>query len=292
MSFVELPDEKAIEVYVDDRIFTVFLHSDTLLKHVLYPIYTSSGKTITRGFPINPQDGEKTDHPHQVGLWFTFGDVNGLDFWNNSSSVKKEDKCKFGTVRFLHISEIDIPGNKLVVESEWVDCHGNVLLQETTSYIFTGKEQWRSIIRETTLTAIGEKVVLTENKEGLLGLRVARSLEEDISGIYANQWGDKGNDVWGKRASWVSLSGKVDDETDVSIVLFDHPDNLNYPAWAHARGYGLFAVNSLGGTAFDINAEKVNVILNKGDNLSLKYKMLIKDGNPITVDEIEEEMSF
>lgn len=40
----------------------------------------ASGKVITRGYPMNPRPFERMDHPHHVGLWFNFGDVNGLDF--------------------------------------------------------------------------------------------------------------------------------------------------------------------------------------------------------------------
>jgi len=32
------------------------------------------------------------DHPHHIGLWFNYGDVNGTDFWNNSDAVKPEER--------------------------------------------------------------------------------------------------------------------------------------------------------------------------------------------------------
>ncbi len=42
-------------------------------------------RRLTRGFP--PAAGERADHPHHVGLWFNYGDVNGYDFWNHSSAI-------------------------------------------------------------------------------------------------------------------------------------------------------------------------------------------------------------
>ena len=30
---------------------------------------------------IEPKTGERIDHPHHMGHWFNYGDVNGLDFW-------------------------------------------------------------------------------------------------------------------------------------------------------------------------------------------------------------------
>ncbi|MCX6308715.1 MAG: PmoA family protein, partial [Bacteroidia bacterium] len=86
---------KKIEVYLDSKFFTAFIYPDDMEKQVLFPIVSASGKTITRGYPLNPRPFERTDHPHHVGLWFNFGDVNGLDFWNNSYAIKPEDKIKY-----------------------------------------------------------------------------------------------------------------------------------------------------------------------------------------------------
>jgi len=36
------------------------------------------------------------------------------------------------------------------------------------------------------------------------------------------------------------LTGKVDSEA-VTLVLLDHPQNIGFPTFWHARGYGLFA---------------------------------------------------
>lgn len=93
-------------------------------------------------------------------------------------------------------------------------------------------------------------------------MRLDRNLEADISGIYQNKEGDTGNDVWGKRSAWVVLNGKIKDEK-ISIAIIDHPENPNYPGWSHARGYGLFAINNLGGRCFDKQAEKVQILLKK-----------------------------
>ena len=90
-------------------------------------------------------------------------------------------------------------------------------------------------------------------------MRLDRNLEADISGIYQNKEGDTGNDVWGKRSAWVVLNGKIKDEK-ISIAIIDHPENPNYPGWSHAREYGLFAINNLGGRCFDKQAEKVQII--------------------------------
>lgn len=110
--FIEKPDSQKISIYIDQTLFTEFLYSDTLYKQVLYPIYTASGTEITRGYPIRPKADERTDHPHQVGLWFSFGDINGLDFWNNSNRIPHDKKEHYGIIRFTGIKNINEKENK------------------------------------------------------------------------------------------------------------------------------------------------------------------------------------
>jgi hypothetical protein len=73
-------DNNKVEIYIDDQLFTNFFYPDDLEKPVLYPIYTASGKEITRGYPYNPRPFERTDHPHHVGLWLNFGGCEWAGF--------------------------------------------------------------------------------------------------------------------------------------------------------------------------------------------------------------------
>ncbi len=289
--------DQKVEVFVDGKFFTALIYPDDMEKQTLYPIVSASGKLITRGYPLDPRPFERTDHPHHVGLWFNFGDVNGLDFWNNSFAIKPEDKPKYGTIKFKEIVSEDPQEGKLVAASDWVDHEGNVLLEEETGYIFSGEENLRAIERITTLTAARE-VTFTENKEGLLGLRLDRSFEEPskkpekfldangietevpvlnnegVNGVYRNAEGFTGGDVWSKRSPWVALRAGKEGEV-ITLVVLDHVRNPNYPAWSHARGYGLFATNNLGGRAFDPNTAPVSLKLNQGEQVVFRHKLLI-----------------
>ena len=51
------------------------------------------------GFPLDPRPGERVDHPHHVGLWFNYGDVNGyrlLEQLRRHSS--RSNRNKMGTI--------------------------------------------------------------------------------------------------------------------------------------------------------------------------------------------------
>ena len=300
--------EKAneVKVYIDDGFFTAFIYPEDMEKQVLYPIVSASGKTITRGYPIRPRPYERTDHPHHVGMWFNFGDVNGLDFWNNSFAVKPGDKLKYGSIKFEKIVSEDPEEGRLVTSSFWEDNDGNKLLHETTTYLFSGSGNLRSIVRTTRLTALRE-VTFNENKEGLIGIRMDRSFEapsekpekfldangkvtevtvmnnDGVNGVYRNAEGITGGDVWGKRSPWVALRAVKDGEV-ITVVILDNPENPNYPAWAHARGYGLFAMNNLGGRNFDKNTQPVSLRLEKDEQIVFKHMLVI--GGDLTDEEI------
>ena len=288
---------KKVEVFVGGKFFTSYIYPDNMEKQSLYPIMTASGKFITRGYPLNPRPFERTDHPHHVGLWFNFGNVNGLDFWNNSFAIKPEDKPKYGTVKFRKIVSENPATGMLVMNSDWMDVNDKVLLNEEATFVFEGTGNFRSIERTTKLTA-KQTVTFEENKEGLIGLRVDRAFEEPsqkpeqfldakgnvtevpmmnnegVNGVYRNAEGIKGGDVWSKRSPWVALRGVKDGEV-ITIAIIDNKANPNYPAWSHARGYGLFATNNLGGRIFDKNASEVKIVLKPGESITFRHKIVI-----------------
>jgi len=306
VEFKNKDQEKKVEVYVDGKLFTTYIYPDNMEKQSLYPIISASGKIITRGYPMNPRPFERTDHPHHVGLWFNFGDVNGLDFWNNSFAIKAADKPKYGTVKFKKIVSENPKKGELITASEWVDVNNKVLLTEETTFTFSGSGNLRTIERTSKLTA-AQPVTFTENKEGLIGLRLDRAFEEPatkpekfldangietevpamnnegVNGVYRNAEGVSGGAVWSKRSPWVALRADKQGEI-ITIVILDNPKNPNYPAWSHARGYGLFATNNLGGRAFDKNATPVKLELKTGESVVIKHKILI--GGDLTDAEI------
>jgi hypothetical protein len=297
VEFVSDQENSKIEVYLEGEHFTSFFYPDDLEKPVLYPIYTASGIEITRGYPYNPRPYERYDHPHHVGLWFNFGDVNGLDFWNNSFAVNPDNKHRYGSIKFEEVTRKDPATGELAVKSSWRDIEGTPLIEEETTFIFGGENGTRTIKRISKLTAVQE-VHMQGNKEGLLGLRVDRAFEapanspqrlldaeanvieertlnnDGINGVYRNADGQEGGDVWGQRSPWVALSAEKEEEV-VTISIFDHKDNPFYPAWSHARGYGLFAVNNLGGRDMFDDAEDVDIRLAEGESISFSHLVVI-----------------
>jgi hypothetical protein len=275
-----------VDVTIDGKPLTSYIYPRELKKPVLYPIRTANGTAVTRNFPPDQNAGERTDHPHHVGLWFNHGDVNGLDFWNNSTAIPAAKAANYGTIVHRRIIEA-VSGQdrgELTVEMDWVGRDEKPVLKEQTRYVFRGTGDARSIDRITRLTALKEKVVFRDNKEGVLGIRVARALEHkakdapDVTGMYTSSEGLKGEKVWGTRGRWTMLTGTVAGEP-VTLAILDHPSNPGFPTYWHARGYGLFAANMLGQKVFSEGKEELNLTIDPGASVVFRHRILILGGN-------------
>ena len=299
---VKEPTGNKVNVFIGNKIFTSFLYPDSLEKPVLYPLRAANGMVVTRGFPLKPVAGEPTDHPHHVGLWLNFQNVNGLDFWNNSFAIPDDKKYLYGWIKTDRILEMSNgPKGVLSYHANWTNHQKEILLEETTRFEFSGNDHQRMIDRVTVLKANTE-VLFKDAKDGLLGLRLAHELqipanedqkfsddkgnvtvvkagEDNIAnGNYITSEGKQGNEVWSTRAVWCKVYGKMGKDS-VSIAIIDHPQNPNYPTYWHARGYGLFAANPLGENIFSNGKRTKNLQLKKGESVTFRYRIVIDENN-------------
>jgi len=309
IKFVTHSDENKTDVLIDEKLFTSFCWPENVYKPILYPVITSGGTEITRGFPLKPREGERNDHIHQVGIWFNYGNVNGFDFWGNGYRGIKEPNG--GVIKHVGIERLASKKGEgsFVSEEEWLSPEGVKLLTENTEYHFIASGDVRIIDRITSLTAGDSAVFFKDTKEGMFGIRVARQLElpanagvilldslgiplsvKDtlnlgVTGNYLSSEGLTGDSVWGTRAKWMSLSGIVGDEK-ISLVICDHPKNPGYPTYWHARGYGLFAANPLGWNDFSKNQQQFNFSIPAKKSAQFRYRVIISSGSQLTDSEI------
>jgi hypothetical protein len=307
--FVSKLSEKRVDVMVDGKFFTSYRWPDNVYKPVLYPVCAASGTEVTRGFPLKPREGERDDHIHQVGIWLNYGNINGIDFWGTGYTGSREPGN--GIIKQLSVDPTGGQGEGvLIAKASWIKPDGRVILSERSDYHFIPKGNLRIIDRITTLTATDTVVVFKDTKEGMFGMRVARSLElplnekvtlidasgkpssvkvnaaEGATGNYISSEGLTGEAVWGTRAKWMELNGLIGTEK-ISIVICDHPKNQSYPTYWHARGYGLFAANPFGWSDFTKGKETLGFKLDKGKSVTFRYRVIISTGNFLTPEEIE-----
>jgi hypothetical protein len=301
-----------VKITADGKPFTEYLYSDTLMKPILFPVTAANGTQVTRGFPLVPRAGESTDHPHQTGFWFNYGNVNGLDFWGNGSWIPDSSKSRYGTIRFRKISKIRNRHSKgsLSLSHDWLDFKGNKILEEQTDFLFSAGPDYRIIDRITKITANSEIVTFPDTKEGAFAIRVAKFLEvpsaearvfldsdghatevpanteREVSGNYLSSEGIEGVKVWGTRAKWMKLYGRIGQDT-VSLVFMDHPGNPNYPTYWHARDYGLFSANPFGVKDFTAGKDSFNFKMKKGEAVTFRHRLYIRSGNAFPAADIE-----
>ncbi len=301
VTIVEQKEKQQLDVMIDGQPFTSYCYWDSQKKPILYPLRTSKGTVVTRSYPVANVAGERTDHPHHVSVWFNYGNINGVDFWNNSGGRGSE---KMGTIHHKAVKAVKNGRGRasLDVTMDWIMPDGSKVLQQDETIIFRASGSVRAIDRIITLTAQEKKVVFGDSKEGALGIRVARQLEEPskepliftdasgnptsvavldnagVDGVYLSSEGNVSEkNSWGKKAKWMTLSGNVKAE-DVVLAIFDHPKNPLYPTYWHNRGYGLFAANPFGAKEFTRGATVLNYTLEPGQKATFRFRIIVNSG--------------
>jgi len=304
--------DKRVDVTVDGKPFTSYRWDERIFRPVLYPILSSGGSFITRGFPYETRDGDTIDHPHQVGCSLSYGNVNGIDFWNSSTFRTADEMKHMG--RIAHTSIVSTKSGdgkgELVTTAAWIKPDGSTVLSERTRYTFHASGSRRWIDRETRLTADVEDVTFGDSKEGMFAIHLPSELEQSdqtkvkvttaqgaisvrgasdiLSGVYSNSEGLIGEDkVWGTLGKWAAVSGHIGSE-NITVAMFDHSSNTNFPSRMMTRGYGLLALNPFGQKQFDAKLAERKFVLKRGDWITFRHRLLIVSG-PISSNTIGDE---
>jgi hypothetical protein len=257
-----------VRVELGGQLFTEYIFKGAQ-KPYLYPVLAADGTPMSRNFPMKKGvAGEVEDHPHHRSLFFTHGDVNGLDFWAEMGGAKQgkivnesvEHSVKNGT-GIIH------------ARNKWVGPDGAVQLTDDTTIRFRATPDGRILDYEVTLKAPANKpVVFGDTKEGSMAIRLPlwmtpphsysatvkddagaskkKKVDHDGKGTIVNDAGVTNKPTWGKRSTWVDYYAPKDGKV-YGVAMFDHPSNPRHPTWWHVRDYALFAANPFGKHDFE-----------------------------------------
>jgi hypothetical protein len=273
-----------IDVSVDGKPFTTLYFGPEAPKPYLHPVRAADGTIVTRLYPMEVVESEPHDHPHHRGIWFTHGDVNGIDFWANEADSR--GPMKKGKVVLRHIDSVDDASGTIRAVFEWQGPDGKILLTEDRTMVFGGDAERRTIDFDVSFGAGVQEVKFGDTKEGTFAIRLAAPLEEPHrraegrTGTIVNAEGKTGEaNTWGKPSPWVDYSGKLDGKP-VGVAIFDHPSNPKHPAFWHVRSYGLFAANIFGEhDFFNDKARDGSVSLKPGESIRFRYRVLVHPGD-------------
>ncbi len=275
-----------VDVFIDGHPATSFYYGIGVTKPYLYPLRTADGTILTRGWPMDPRDGERHDHTHHRGVWFAHSDVNGIDFWNSDPSYTKP-LVSDHPMGHIEVTKLEIVSPFIHAQLAWVDPSGKTLLTEDRAMIFHSRNP-RFIDFDITLTALS-RVTFGDDKDGVFGLRVAPELEEPLkdsppgiarTGVMTGSNGcHMEKECWGSRGNWIDVSGQISNKM-VGVAIFDHPANPRHPTYWHVRGYGLLAANIFGVKAFTHDPKADGALtLQPGEKLRFQYRLVLHSGD-------------
>lgn len=269
---------RGIAVYVDDKLFTEYL-IHTGPKPILWPVIGPGGMEMTRQFPMKLVDGEKADHPHQRSLWFTHGNVNGVDFWAEKSSRSPDH----GSVVHREFKKAEVEGDRVVIATlnDWIGPDGKKHLEDERTLTFRATSDSRSIDFDILLKATEGPVTFGDTKEGSMAIRVPTVMDVDSKqgGRIVTSEGLTDKEAWGKPARWVDYHGPVGGEV-VGVAIMNHPSSFRYPTTWHVRTYGLFAANPFGLHDFTASAGVDGAhTIPAGGTMTLRYRFLFHRGD-------------
>jgi len=257
--------ESRLLIKVDGSDFASYVWDDPSVKRPYFAhIRSPKGVQLTRSFP--PVEGkDATDHATMhPGLWLAFGDVNGADFWRNKGVVRH--------VEFVEEPVSDARGGRFAVRNSY-EADGKTICEEVCRIRIRVAPQGRLIDWESEFSGPATFSFGDQEEMGL-GVRMATDLIVANGGVIANSDGLKNErQIWGKQADWCDYSGKGG-----GIMLMPAPGGFRR-SWFHARDYGLLVANPFGRRAFT-RGEPSRVVVEKGQALTLRFNILVHDGDP------------
>lgn len=245
-------------------------------KPIVWPLLGPEAEKMTRDYPmVRDSKNEAHDHPHHRSLWFTHGEVNGIDFWAEGEKMGRTEHQEFTK---LSDGETAV----IATKNAWKSADGTAVLTDRRRYTFgNGPGHSRYLDCEIRLLASEGDLHFGDTKEGTFAIRVAESMKVDAKkgGKIINSAGQIDGDAWGKEADWVDYHGPIGDKR-MGIAILCHPTTFHYPNRWHVRTYGLFAANPFGVAHFLNQKEMTDgTRIKKGEDLLFRYRVILHSGD-------------
>ena len=254
--------EKTVDVISNGKKYNHYYFGTDLAKPYFGPWFDRYGSQITR------LDFEIKEHPHHRSLWFSHGNVNGVDNWNESPN--------HGYIRTQSIDGIENgPAYvRFTAHNLWTehDESKNICTEHNTITMYNVGDGIRMLDVELVIRADYCDVTLGSTKEaGPIAIRVNDTLTVKNGGYFKTGIGTaKEAEVWMHRAPWCDYYGTKDGHV-CGAAIFDNEENEHYPTHWHARDYGLFAPNNF----FKMG----DSVIKQGESKTFKYRVLFHSGN-------------
>jgi len=261
-------------VNINGKPFTKLHKGKEANKPYLAPLLTASGKHVTRGFPMEQIAGDPTDHPHQRGMWIGYEHLSGTNMWEIDPA---DPQPHSGSIQFQNETETR-DGEKsggLTVAAQWLNQDGQPVIDESMTLTFYSEpSQSRMFDVDLKLKAI-KLSTFEDARDGLIGFRFAPPFAEDQGGKVVNADGVEGADrIEGTHSNWVDWRADLDGEK-VGVAVMNHPSNHRAPTTWRLKPFGLVFANPFAQRYYDKSRPDGSMSLQPGDELRLRYRVLI-----------------
>jgi len=206
--------------------------------------------------------------------------VNDADFWENEPSDKNP---RAGTVTMTQVTGVRQGAGEgaFTIAANWIEPGpaGKTVIAETRTMTFRAPApDARTIDIDLRLRA-KQRVTFGDHHDALLGLRLATPFETAHGGRVVNAEGLTGWErLRGSRSAWVDSLAVVDGEA-VGVAVMDAPTNFRFPTPWHVREYALIFASPFASRDYTPSAPDGSMTLQTGDELTLRYRILIHPGS-------------
>ena len=256
-----------LTITIGGKLFANYIYEDAVITRPHFSdVMTPCGIQATRNNP--PQAGDPKDHAtFHPGIWLSFGDINGHDYWRLKAKVEHE--------MFVEQPQGSPGKGTFSVRNYYMSTDGkDRVLAELVKYTILVRPSGNLLLIDSQYSSETNDFTFGDQEEMGLGVRVNTKLTVQYGkGHITNAEGLKDEKAtWGKSSPWIDYSGPVDNSY-AGIALMPSPSNYR-PSWYHSRDYGLVAANLFGRDAMK-QGEKSAILVKKGEVFSLKYGVLV-----------------
>jgi hypothetical protein len=255
-----------IDVTINGRFFTSYYFSDNEKYPFFFPVNgPKSGGSVT-----SMRNGE---YPHHSSLFFGCDRVNGGNYWQEG--LERGRIISSGA----RIAEQDTAHVIITDECSWKRPDAPSPIRDSRKITITAPRDGMYQIDFVITLEMLEDVTIEKTNHSLFSARMDPDLSVKNGGTMVNAAGDSGEKAtFGKTSPWMDCFGKRGDITE-GLAILQHPGNIDYPAPWFTRDYGFFSPTILYWPSDDKATH-----LDKGDSVTLRYRVLVHAGNTQAAD--------
>ncbi|HDR51793.1 MAG TPA: hypothetical protein ENN90_09295 [Mariniphaga anaerophila] len=258
-----------IEFRVNGNLFTSYILSEFEKYPFFFPVNGPSSATVT--------SMRNANYPHHSSLFFGCDKVNGGNYW--------QEGLDEGQIISLRADILESGGDKAIVENEniWKRPGADAPIKDKRKITVSVPAPEKFQIDFDIVMEMLMDVTIDKTNHSLFSGRMDPDLAVINGGTMINAEGETGEKgTFGKRSAWIDYYGERMGKTE-GMAILQHPSNEWFPTPWFTRDYGFFSPTPMYWPEND-----KNIVLKKGEQIKLRYRVLVHSGNHLEAKIAEE----